>query len=284
MHLRFLLIGLLLTLAAPAGFAQVTEDSLRRQEDPSLDLLSDLDQEKKKTTKEKEKKEIKPPKNVYFGIKSRRGFTKAGAGDKQTMQLFFYLPEYKEPNPYVQHVAWYNSRKKEVQVGGQIDKGTHRLLHGPYQRFVSGKLVEEGFYNMGVRHGRWEVYDANYMLLDKTRYYKGWPAEAEITYYDTDRKKIKEVVPVQYGVKHGEYYQFYEGGQLAVKGQYDSGQPVGKWMEYYQFRRRYKKETQYPKDPYDKTTQPHTLREWDDKGTLTFDKEKEDKKAALSRF
>ena len=104
MHLRFLLIGLLLSLAVPAGFAQVTEDSLRRQEDPSLDLLSDLDN-KKKNTKEKEKKEIKPPKNVYFGIKARKGFTKAGAGDKQTMSLFFYLPEYKEPNIYLQQVA-----------------------------------------------------------------------------------------------------------------------------------------------------------------------------------
>jgi antitoxin component YwqK of YwqJK toxin-antitoxin module len=198
------------------------------------------------------------------------------------MSLFYYLPEYKEPNVYAQHVAWYNARKKELQVGGQIDKETHRLLHGPYQRFVNGKLVEEGYYNQGVKHGRWEAYDGNYMLLDKVRYYKGWPSEAEITYYDADRKKIKEVVPVQYGVKHGEYYQFYEGGQLAVKGQYDNGQPVGKWMEYYQFRRRYKKETQYPKDPYDRTTQPYTLREWDDKGNLTFDKEKEDKKPSAA--
>jgi hypothetical protein len=90
MHLRFLLIGLLFTLAVPAGFAQVTEDSLRRQEDPSLDLLSDLDN-KKKNTKEKEKKEIKPPKNVYFGIKARKGFTKTG-GRRQADDVIVLLP------------------------------------------------------------------------------------------------------------------------------------------------------------------------------------------------
>jgi len=281
MHLRFLLIGLLISLVAPAGFGQVSEDSLQQPDNPTLDLLSDLD--KKKAPKEKEQKEIKPPKNVYFGIKSRKGFSKAWAGDRQVMELFFYLPEYKEPSLYVPHIMWYNTRKKELQTTGQIDKETHRLLHGPFQKFVNGKLVEEGYYYLGTKHGRWETYDANYMLLDKVRYYHGWPEESEITYYDAKRTKIKEVIPVQYGVKHGEYYQFYEGGQLAVKGQYDSGRPVGKWMEYYQFRRRYKKETQYPTDPFDKTTEPYTLREWDDKGVLTFDKEKEDKKA-LSQF
>jgi antitoxin component YwqK of YwqJK toxin-antitoxin module len=280
MQIRSLLTGVLILLASLSGLSQITEDSLGREENPTLDLLSDLD--KKKAPKEK--KELKQPKNVFFGIKSRKGFTKSAAADRVTMELFYYLPDYKDPNPYVPHVAWYNMRKKELQLTGQIDKETHRLLHGPYQRLVNGKLVEEGYYYMGTKHGRWETYDVNFMLLEKLRFHMGWPKDSQITYYDVNRTKVKEVIPVHYGIKHGDYYQFYEGGQLAVKGQYDNGKPVGKWMEYYQFRRRYKKEIQYPMDPFDKTTEPFTLREWDDKGTLTFDKEKEDKKASLSKF
>ncbi len=252
---------------------------MRREENPELQLLSELENNKKK---KEEKTEIKQPKNVYFGIKARKGFSKTGYGDRQTMELFYYLPEYSNPNPYLQHVYWYHMRKKQLMTVGQIEKDHMRLLHGPYQKFINGKLVEEGYFFQGAKHGRWEFYDGNYTLLDKLKYYKGWLKESQITYYDADQKKIKEVIPVQFGVKQGEYLQFYEAGQLMTRGQYDHGHPVGKWTEYYQFRRRQKQEIQYPKDPYDTITKPYILKEWDEKGNLTYDSEKSDEKRVLS--
>jgi antitoxin component YwqK of YwqJK toxin-antitoxin module len=83
-------------------------------------------------------------------------------------------------------------------------------------------------------------------------------------------------------MQQGEYLQFYEAGQLMTRGQYDHGHPVGKWTEYYQFRRRQKQEIQYPKDPYDTITKPYILKEWDEKGNLTYDSEKSDEKRVLS--
>jgi antitoxin component YwqK of YwqJK toxin-antitoxin module len=273
--------SLFLCLAAlfciETGMAQITEDSLTNSVIPELDLVLPAKKEEKKAPKVKKKK------NIYQGTKIKKQFTKAGSGSRQIIELFYYVREYKEPNPYVQEVFWYDTKKKIISKSKNIDKSTMRPLHGPYKKMVGGKLVEEGFYYMGSKHERWEQYNANFILLDKTKYNRGWLEESKITYYDADRTKIKEVIPIEFGVKKGKYYSFYDGGQLEMEGQYDNDIKVGKWIEYYQFRRRKKKEIQFSPDPFDKNFESYVIKEWDEKGTLLFDKEAEEKKS-LSKF
>ncbi len=275
----FILKAFVFSFVCLSGFAQTPKDSLEREENPDLQILGSADKKKKK----EEKDEPKQPKNVYWGIKAKKGFTKRFGGDKQELELFHYLPEYSEPNYYVQDIFWYDTRKKEVTTTRNIDKNTFRLMHGPYQKFIAGKVVEEGYFYKGTRHGRWEKYNGNYILLDKVKYHHGWLKESEITYYDVNRTKIKEVIPVQYGIKKGDYFQFYEGGQLAVRGRFDNDHKVGKWVEYYPTRRRVKKEIQYPTDAFDKETEPFVLKEYDEKGKLIYDSDKDGKKT-LSQF
>ncbi len=276
MKFKLLLLFFLTVISRIAALAQINEDSLTNAIAPELDLI---------TTVKKEEKKVQPKKkkNEYLGIKTKKQFIKVGSGPRQTIELFNLMTEFKEPNPYIRDVYWYDSKTKKITLTKKIDKSNMRLLHGPYKKMVGGKLVEEGFYYMGTKHGRWEQYNANFTLVDKTKYHKGWLEESQIIYYDAAKTKIKEVIPVEFGVKTGDYFSYYEEGQLEMEGRYDNGVKVGKWTEYYQYRRRKKKEIQYAASPFDKDFEPYVIREWDDKGKLTFDREEEEKKK-LSKF
>jgi antitoxin component YwqK of YwqJK toxin-antitoxin module len=277
MKFKLLLVFILAAFLPEMSLAQITEDSLTNSVIPELDLVMPAKKEEKKAPQAKKKK------NIFLGTKIKKQFTKAGSGQRQIIELFYYARVYVEPNPYAQDVFWYDMKKKKITNAKTIDKATMRLLHGPYKKMVGGKMIEEGYYYFGTKHGRWEQYNANYILLTKTKYHRGWPAEAKITYYDAARTKIKEVIPAEFGVKKGKYYSFYEQGQLAMEGQYENDIKVGKWTEYYQFRRRKKKEIQHTTDPFDKNTEPFVNKEWDEKGNVLFDKEVEEKKN-LSKF
>ena len=278
MKVPSILLLLFVFLCCQTSYAQITEDSLTNSILPELDLVTSVKKEEKKKPARKKKS-----KKEYLGIKMQKQFTKAGSGTRQVVELFYFLRTYEDPNMYAQDVYWYDMKKKAVSRSKNIDKSFMRPLHGPYKKFVGGKLVEEGFYYKGTKHGRWEQYNGNYILTDKTKYHRGWPEESQITYYDAARTKIKEVVPVEFGVKSGKYYAFYEGGQIEMEGQYENNVKVGKWSEYYQFRKRKKKEIQYAPDAFTKNFEPYTLKEWDEKGNLTFDKEA-NAKDNLSKF
>jgi antitoxin component YwqK of YwqJK toxin-antitoxin module len=105
-------------------------------------------------------------------------------------------------------------------------------------------------------------------LLDKNNYRKGWLKEAKITYYDMAATKIKEVIPINHGKKTGLYLLFSENGFVSTEGYYDQDMKVGKWVEYYPRTKIKKRETQYPKDPFDKETQPVVLQEYDERGKV----------------
>ena len=93
-------------------------------------------------------------------------------------------------------------------------------------------------------------------LVDKTKYYKGWPRESLVRYHDTDREKLKEVIPIRFGQKEGTYMYFHENGEVGIRGEYQEDVKVGKWTEYYPFRRRRKKEVQYTDDPWNDDFSP----------------------------
>ena len=81
------------------------------------------------------------------------------------------------------------------------------------------------------------------------------------------------MIPVHYGEKDGEYWAFHEDGSLAVRGKYKFGNRVGLWREYYDGGR-VKREVVYPNDPFDFKFSPYITREWDDRGTLIYDRAK----------
>lgn len=211
----------------------------------------------------------------YEGLSIARMTTSTGSGDRITQIEFHVLKEYRQPRIYDGlEVFWYDSRNRIVSKSAIKDKESAQILHGPYKRYVSGNVVEEGNYYIGTKDGRWETYDADYRLLDKTKWKHGFPAESIVSYYDSAHTKVREVIPIQYGKRKGDYLMFYDGGQLMVKGQYDNDLPVGTWNEYYQYRRQRKKVTRYPRYWYE-DGEGILLSEWDDKGKLIYERPKD---------
>lgn len=211
----------------------------------------------------------------YEGLSIVRMTTSTGSGDRITQIEFHVLKEYRQPRTYDGlEVFWYDSRNRIVSKSAIKDKESAQILHGPYKRYVSGNVVEEGNYYIGTKDGRWETYDADYRLLDKTKWKRGFPAESIVSYYDSAHTKVREVIPIQYGKRKGDYLMFYDGGQLMVKGQYDNDLPVGTWNEYYQYRRQRKKVTRYPRYWYE-DGEGILLSEWDDKGKLIYERPKD---------
>ncbi|SHI01495.1 hypothetical protein SAMN04488109_6788 [Chryseolinea serpens] len=232
----------------------------------TIDTPASLDFQKEEepvnTTKKK-----KPKKKVFYGIKTKKGFTRKGVGDRITYELFYYLKKSEKPQTFVRDIFWYDYTRREIRKTSTFDPTKGVLLHGPYEKRVGETVVEKGIFYKGTRHGRWMRYNSrDSTLLDKDKYYHGWPKESLVSYYDpTERKRMKEMTPIEFGEKEGFYYFFHENGQLAVQGEYQWDEKVGDWTEFYSNGKR-KKIIAYPKEPFDESVQPYVKAEWNDKG------------------
>ena len=219
-------------------------------------------------------KKKKPKRKVYYGIKTKKGFTRKGFGDKMVIELFYVLKKPDVPTGFARDVYWYDFTRKELRktsvAGFDPKKGV--LAHGPYKKMSGDVLLEEGIFFKGTKHGRWMRYDRQNLVEDKEKYYKGWPKESLVTYYDpNERKKIKEITPIEYGEKEGYYYLFHDNGQIAVQGEYHWGERVNDWVENYTNGKR-KKIITYPKEPFEKDIRPYVRKEWDEKGKELYSK------------
>lgn len=252
------------------------EQTFERDSIPELDLEQTMADEKVEPKKKKRKKK------VFYGMKTRRAFTRKGMADRQEIEMFYYLKKHKDPDFYVQDIYVFDIEKQkvvEINKKDKMDPAIHKILHGPYKRTVGGQLIEQGIFYVGTKHGRWEQYspektdvfndeEVSYsVLLDKSRYYKGWPREAKITYYDGAHTKVKEVFPYSKGKLHGNYYQFLENGQIFIRGKYMDGKKIGLWIEYFPDRERKRKETKYPDTSFDEA-EPVVINEWDERNNL----------------
>ncbi len=226
-----------------------------------------------KGERKKKKEKAKLSRVQYQGIPMQTMEIKFGSGERATIEVFHVLKEYKPIDQYVRptEIRWYDKKTRRLSSSLIKDKALALPLHGSYKKYVGENVVEEGFYYMGVKDGRWAKYDTKYNLLDKATWTRGFPADSRITYYDSAHTKVKEVVPVSFGQVQGEFLKFYDEGQLMANGKYADGKKVGRWVEYYQFRRLRKKEIQYPKSSWDEDFEPFVLREWDDKGKMLYD-------------
>lgn len=261
MFWRKFFIGVFLILPGTVLYAQENETEEQRF---TVDTPATLDFQKEEEPVETKKK--KPKKKVFYGIKTKKGFTRKGFGERVTYETFFYLKKPEKPQTFVRDLYWYDYARKEIRKTSTFDPAKGVLLHGPYEKRQGEIVLQKGIFYKGTKHGRWVSYTRDSVLTDKEKYYRGWPKESLVSYYDPmDRKKMKEMLPIEYGEKEGFYYLFYENGQLAVQGEFHWDQKVGDWTEYYTNGKR-KKIVSFPKEAFDKDMKPYIKVEWNDKG------------------
>lgn len=191
------------------------------------------------------------------------------------VEKFYVLRQYEKPSIYVRDRYYFDptgkSGNRRIQKVVGVGEQYGLPLHGPYEKRMNGSIIEKGIYYMGTKHGRWVTYTADFRLLDKEKFNKGFPKGAQISYYDDAKTKIKAVTPVKGGQKDGNYYEFYPNGRIKVEGIYREGVKVGQWHEFYnthlQLRQRI---MQYPQDPEDKT-EPYVYKEWNSNGKTIID-------------
>jgi hypothetical protein len=267
-HIIYIFLVLILAVSGQKASAQDDKKSDRqrsftRDSIPELDLNRD-------TTKAETKRKAKAKKRIFYGKKCKKGFTKKGKREKQVIETFWYLKKFELPDAYIKDIYVFDMKDRKILERDEIletDKTRYKILHGPYKRTVGKDPVEMGIFYVGMKHGRWEKFGKGFILLDKVRYYRGWQRDAEITYYDNDKKKIKEVLPYKYKALQGVYYLFAETGQVLVHGKYQDDKKIGMWVEYFAENGRRKKETSYPKDLYKgEQFAPKVMNEWDDNG------------------
>lgn len=232
-------------------------------------------------------KEFLKNKNEYEGLKMEKRIATFGNGNRQTTEEFHVLNDEAEISMYFREIRWFDFQMQRTSTNTIKNLEEAAILHGPYKRFVADELVEEGFFYLGTKHGRWERYgkefDNDYVLLDKQYFIKGNPAESEITYYDAEKTKIKEVIPKNYGKITGNYFAYYPTGNLKTEGQFDDSVKVGKWIDYYEFGTsgKRKKEVMYQKDKYSIGFETFVIREYDSKAQLIFENKEALKKLEL---
>ncbi|MEM6734918.1 MAG: hypothetical protein AAF620_02495 [Bacteroidota bacterium] len=271
---KLFVIGCLFLFGIPISAQDESLESLFKV-DYDTPLTLDLEAEEKVESgidpvKHKKKKKKK---NVFFGMKTRKGFTRTIRGQEILWEQFHVLKEYQGPPEYARDFYWFDMRKRVIKNSLKVDQKVAAVLHGPYRKLLGEQVVEEGWYFKGMKHRRWVRFNRHDILQDKTYWWKGWPQESRLAYYDFEKTKLKEVIPVHYGEKNGEYWAFHENGTIAVKGEYKFGHRIGLWREYYDGRR-IKREVVYPEDPFNFEFNPYILREWDRKGSLIYDQVK----------
>lgn len=211
----------------------------------------------------KKKKKVK--KKVFYGVKTRKGFTRKGVGNRVTYELFYYLKVPENPQTFARDLYWYDYTRREIRNTKTFDPKKGVLLHGPYTKKQNDVVLETGIFYKGSKHGRWMTYNRDSVLIDKNLYYKGWPKESIVSYYDpVERKHMKEITPIEFGEKEGYYYRFHENGKFAVTGEYQWDQKVGDWIEYYPDGKR-KRIITYSKKAFD-DVKPYIKTEWNAKG------------------
>jgi antitoxin component YwqK of YwqJK toxin-antitoxin module len=262
-----LVVALSSELLAQGTEPKVQEGQFTFDTDRPFTLLELEKEEEPIVTKKK-----KPKRKVFYGIKTKKGFARKGYGNNVTLELFYKLKKPAVPNTFARDIYYYDYKRAEVRRVEKFDPTKGVLLHGPYKKLIGTTVVEEGIFYMGTKHGRWMRHNQQDLLEDKEKYYKGWPKESRITYYDpAERKKIKEITPIEYGEKEGYYYLLHENGMVAVRGEYRFNVKVGDWIENYPNGKR-KRIITYPKEPFEKDIKPYLRKEWDEKGKEIYSK------------
>ena len=298
--LRYFFISLLIGFNF-YSFSQtdtVTTEDSKEEKDEYVHLFTNVEEPLVDLGKEEEVKEFKKKrkkKRVFYGYKTKKAFVKKGYGVRQKITVFHYLKAWEKPDPYAKYIYWFHYEKwKIVKTSpARVDQEKGMILHGPFKVMAGEQILEQGIYYKGTKHGRWVKYtkpkDVTYKgidtvtitgqqkLMEKSKWYKGWPKDSEISYYDREKKLMKEVKPMVNGELHGDYFTWYKNGKVKEYGKYKYGIKIGKWVTYFNGKKRHYKQKviSYPRDPFEKEGRDGTLEnEWDASGKMIFGVEK----------
>src|SRR5688500_10771402 len=139
---RPILLFALLLLAFTRGHAQDEgEEPVDERFTIDTPVTLDFEQEEEEEPKKKKKK---PKKKVFYGIKTKKGFTRKGSGNRVTYELFYVLKKPEKPQTFVRDVYWYDYTRKEVRKTEKIDPEKEVLLHGPYEKQLGDVVLSKG--------------------------------------------------------------------------------------------------------------------------------------------
>ena len=268
--LPFLLILLLIASCDSVNRIFTAGKDIPDENKPDISLESEVDPDEADTIPDVEPR-VK--KNVYYGIKTKKGFTKNENRTQVIFELFNYIKEPIQVDDYVRQIYYHDlDRGQIVGVTGR-GQTLSRVLHGPYKRTVNANVVEQGMFYNGTKHEVWLNQQIDSTLYEKEHFHQGWYRDSEISYYDeVTKENIKEVIPIRYGKKEGEYYRFFENGNIAVTGRYEFDKKVGIWSEYHNIPDvvRVKREIQYPIEFHLKYFEPYVRKEWNRNAQLIY--------------
>jgi antitoxin component YwqK of YwqJK toxin-antitoxin module len=224
--------------------------------------------------KKRKRRRKRKKKNIFYGVKTKKGRLKNTLRNQVTYVFFFYTTEQKKADPYIRDIHWYDIKEKMIR-SKDFDQTRGYLLHGPYEKVIDDKLIEEGHFYFGKKHGTWLSFNDKHVLQDKLHFSEGWPKDSRVSYYNRDENKIEKLTPIEYDLKEGNFFHFYEDGQIAVTGEYRYGEKVGLWTEYWDSKSKTirKREVQYQEVPFSKGFRPYIRAEWDKEGNLIYRKD-----------
>lgn len=236
---------------------------------PTLELNPGIKSEKVRKPKKR--------KNVYWDLPVKRlRVREVNRKGDITYEFFSILTDNTLPDRFADEKYFYDPAKKRIQKTDWSDARFGVALHGPYVKTVNGDTVVVGQFYKGVKTGRWEAYGPDLQLQDKKYYYRGYPKESKITYYDPEQKKVREVIPYQHGELEGTYLRYYPSGRPEERGVYKDGAKIGRWTTYYDRYRtpqrdNRKQEMQYDNSPHEPRKAAYVLREWNEEGKTIVD-------------
>src|SRR5688572_16985067 len=179
MPLKFLLFLALMG----SGIVLLAQEDNPEEQRFTIDTPASLDFRKEEDpVTDKKKKKVK--KKVFYGVKTKKGFTRKGQGDRITYELFYVLKKSEKPQTFVRDIYWYDYTRREIRKTTAFDPSKGVLLHGPYEKRLDQIVLQKGIFYKGTKHGRWMTYERDSTLKDKDRYYRGWPKESLVSYYD----------------------------------------------------------------------------------------------------
>jgi hypothetical protein len=212
-------------------------------------------------------------KDEYANIKTERRLGQYGSGNRSTLEEINVVKfvEDESLSVYAQEIWWFDPNQSRIVNSSIKDNKTAQICHGPFKRIVNDVVVEQGFFYMGTKDGRWETFGPENELESKFYYERGFLAGSKLTYHDEAKKKIKQVVPNYYGKARGTFLSFYPSGNLKEDGKLDDSVKIGRWREFYEFGTggRLKKEWRYGKDKFD-LSEPILMVERDSQGKIIY--------------
>ena len=150
----------------------------------STDLLFQEEEDTLMIDKKKKKK-----RNVYFGIKTKKGFIRSSSGRNLIYENFHYIKEPEIKNEYAQEIYFYDKKKKKIIRSKKIIEDAVLML-GHYKKRLGELIIEEGMFYYGLKQNRWVRLNRSDILQDKEIFSLGWYYAVSYTHLTLPTKRI----------------------------------------------------------------------------------------------